>query len=322
MKSIGAVAIAFAFVFVSTIAIGATEYPMRPIRIIVPYAAGGTVDVIVRLYSGDLERRLGQPIVVEAKPGAQEIIGTDFVVKAPPDGYTLLAAGNPGAYLMPLTTRQLPFDVERDLTLVGGLSENSYLLAINANLPAKTLQEFIAQAKANPGKLNYSMPGGSFQLDWLIFKKAAGVDLVEIPYKGAVPSIAAVLANDTQAIIGAPGTMKPYVDSGRLRALAALGDSRSPVMPSVPTITEAGLPSFRCTAAIAIFARSLTPRDVIAKLNEELTRISEAAQVRRRLTELGFDPPARMTSEEMNKVARAKVQEYREAARAANIVPQ
>ena len=298
------------------------EYPNRPVRVVVPYSAGGTADIVTRLYADQLQKRLGQPFVIEAKPGADSIIGTEAVVKAPPDGYTLLGGGVPAAVILPIMYRSVPFDVERDLVHVAGLSENAYIFVINTAVPATTLQEFIAYARANPGKLNHSQPGGQFKLDWAVFKRITGLDIVEVPYKGAAPAIAAIAANQTQVHMSAPGNIKAHIEAGRLRALAATGERRNPAMPSVPSMTEAGLPAFGSIAALAILAHSRMPADVINRLNAELTAIAEMPQVQERLLAFGFDPPKRLSSEALNRQVHERLKAYREAARFANITPE
>ena len=298
----------------------AADYPTRPVRIIIPFAAGGTTDTVVRLYTDQLQKRLGQPFVIEARPGADGMVGSDVALKAPADGYTLLAAGLMTVAAAPLVHSNVPFDPS-DALYVAALSENSYLLVVNAAVPVNTLKELIAYAKANPGKLNVSQPGGQFQLDWAVFRKLAGVDLVEIPYKGAAPATAAIAANETQVMIIAPGNAKGFLDVGRLRALAATGERRNPAQPSIPTTAEAGLPEFRSVAGNAFIVHARTSPEIAAKLNTELGAISETPQVRERLAAFGFDPPKRMSVEGLNKHVRSLVDGYREAARAANVVP-
>src|SRR4051794_6653007 len=215
----------------------AQTYPTALIRIVVPFAAGGINDVAARLIQPYLERALGQPVIVDNRPAASGIVGTDAVAKAPPDGHTLLMVAS-SFTVLPATTAKLPYDSERDLLPVALVGKNPLLFVVNPAVGASTLDEFIALARSKPGKLNYATPGAASQTHLVaeLFSQRVGITMQQIPYRGGAPAIQAVVAGDTDFTVLSPMVSLPQIQSGRLRALAVGGLTRHPQMPDVPTL--------------------------------------------------------------------------------------
>src|SRR5690348_5540327 len=228
------VALAFAVTNVS-----AQNYPTKPVRIIVPFAAGGAVDALARIISAKLQEQLGQPVIVENRAGAGGMTGSDLVAKSPPDGYTILQNTN-GQAISPAIYRTLPFDTLKDFIPVTQLVTTSTVLVANPKLPAKTVQELIALAKSQPGKLNYGMTGvgNSLHLTMEMFKRAAGIDIQAVPYRGDALLNPALIAGEIDVAIVPIGTIVPLIEGGQLRALAVNSATRSAVLPDVPTVSE------------------------------------------------------------------------------------
>jgi tripartite-type tricarboxylate transporter receptor subunit TctC len=265
-------------------------YPVKPVRIVVPSSPGGGLDFIARAVGQHLTAAWGQSVVVDNRAGAGGTLGPDLVAKAAPDGYTLLVvsatfAVNPSVY------PKLPYDSVKDFAPVILATTQPQVLVVNAGVPAKSLKDLIALARAKPGALNYASPGGGTlsQLTFELFKSAAGVNIVHVPYKGAGLSMTAVVAGETQASTGSTISATPHLKSGKLRALATTGPKRSPAMPDVPTMAEQGLPAATITGWYAFLAPSRTPRPVIEKLNAEFQRILKLPEIREQLAREGSE---------------------------------
>ena len=259
----------------------AQDYPNHPVKIVVPFAAGGPADIYARYLAQRLQETMGQPFVIEDRPGGGSVVGTDMVAKSPPDGYTLLLMSNTHTVnesLMP----QKPFQLMRDFVAVAPINYSDLVLVVNPAVPAKTLQELIALAKSRPGKLNYasSGPGTPYHMAGELFKAMAGVDIVHVPYKESSGARTGVLGGQVEMMFDAVTVMNEHVKSGRVRALATSGSVRSAVMPDVPTLSEAGVPGYDAVIWLGLMAPKGTPAPVVARLNAEITKIVAKPEVK------------------------------------------
>ena len=268
----------------------AQTYPDRPIRFIVPFAPGGGSDILARILGDPLSKRLGQPVVIENKPGAGATLGADFTAKAPPDGYTILLT-TPGPqitnrYLMP----KLPYDPDKDLVPVAMLVKAVNVLVVTPSLPVKSVAELIAYAKANPGKINFSSSGvgASSHLSGELFKMMAGLEITHVPYRGSGPSIADILSGNIQMSIDTVSTMLPHIQNGGMRALAVAG-GKNPTLPDLPTIAET-LPGFDGDSINYITAPAATPQPIIERLHNEFNAILTDPDVAQRMVAQGMAP--------------------------------
>jgi tripartite-type tricarboxylate transporter receptor subunit TctC len=291
-------------------ALGAQEYPARTVRVVVPFAPGGGTDLIARILSQHLSQRLGQSFVVENRPAGSGIVGADHVAKSAPDGYTLLFAFSSLSSSAKLFSK-LPYDPVRDFAPVALATTSPLLVVVPASLPAKDLQEFIAHARAVPGKLNYgsSGPGSSPHLATELFMSLTGVQMAHISYKGIGPAITALLANEVQFSLVPIAVGMPHVKAGKLRALGTCGPQRSAATPDIPTVQEAGLPGLEVIAWWGVLAPAKTPPRVVSLLNKEIRTVLEIADVRRNLVDQGMDP-AGGSPEEFAALIRADMEKW------------
>jgi tripartite-type tricarboxylate transporter receptor subunit TctC len=266
-------------------------YPTKPVRLIVPQSPGASTDLTARLIAQKLSAAFGQPVVVDNRPGAGSIIGTDLVAKAAPDGYTLLVVAS-SITLNPSLHRNLPFDVLRDLAPITQLSAFPNLLTVHPALPVKTVKDLIALAKAKPGSLNYGSSGSATgtHLSAELFKYMTGIDMVHVPYKGGGPAVQALLGGQVQLNFATIVSVLPHVRSGKLRAIAVTTAKRSPSMPEIPTIAESGVPGYDHGPWNGFLAPARTPRAVIARLNEETARILHLPETKAVFTNEGAEP--------------------------------
>ncbi len=271
--------------------LGAQEYPARTVRIVVPFAPGGGTDIVGRILAQHLSQRLGQSFVVENRPAGSGIVGADHVAKSAPDGHTLLFAFSSLSSSAQLFSK-LPYDPVRDFAPVALATTSPLLIVVPAAVPAKDLREFIAHAKASPGKLNYgtSGPGSSPHLATELFMSLTGVQMAHIAYKGIAPATTALLANEVQFSLVPIAVGMPHVKSGRLRALGTCGPQRSAATPEVPTAAEAGVPGLDVIAWWGMLAPAKTPPAIVGRLNREIRAILDNAEVRRGLVDQGMDP--------------------------------
>ncbi|HSI00591.1 MAG TPA: tripartite tricarboxylate transporter substrate binding protein [Reyranella sp.] len=270
----------------------AQAYPSRPIRLVVPSSAGaGVTDIMARLVGQKLGEALGQQVVIDNRPGASGILGAEVVAKAPADGYTLLIA-NVSLIVNPYLYAKMPYDPLTDFMPVTLVNTAPQQLVVHPSVPARTVAELVAYAKANPGKLNYGS-GGLGSTPFLaaeLFKSITGIDVVHVPYKGGAPAIAELVGGQlTFMIENVPGT-NPLVKSGKLRALAITSTQRSPIAPDLPTMIEAGVPGYEMSGWNAIFAPKSTPAPVVARLHAELARILGSPEVKEQFAALGAEP--------------------------------
>lgn len=266
-------------------------YPQRPVRFIVPFVAGGSYDIIARLVGKGLFEALGQQFVVDNRPGAGGLIGTELVAKAAPDGYTMGMFGNPQTILVNVNPRAT-FDVEKDFTPISALAVLSNVLVIHPSVPAKSLKEFIALAKARPRQLNYGSGGvgGTSHLAGELFKSTAGVDIVHVPYKGAGVAITELLSGQLQFMAVNMVVALPHVKSGKLRALAVASAKRSPFMPDVPAADEAGLPGYEFNQWYGVVGPARLAKDIVGRLHREIDRIVRSPDFRENLSRQGAEP--------------------------------
>ena len=290
---------------------GAQEYPSRPVRIVVPFATGGPADVYARFVGQRLSEALGQPFVVENKPGGGAVIGTNEAAKAAPDGYTLLMMSNTHTVNETLIPNR-PYQLLRDFVPVAPVNYSDLVLVAHPSLAANSVAELVRLAKSQPGKINYasSGPGTPYHMAGELFKAMAGVDLVHVPYKGSSGARTDVLAGHVQMMFDAVTTMAPQVRAGKVRALATSGRARSPVMPEVPTVAEAGVPGYEAVIWLGIMAPAKTPPAIVAKLNAEIARVVSRADVRQEWARqgavpmsMGVDEFARYLREDVDKWA-------------------
>jgi len=265
----------------------AQTYPSRPARIVVPFAAGGSTDIIARLIGGWLSERLGQQFVIENRPGAGSNIGTEVVVNAPPDGYTLLLVGASSAINATLYEK-LNFNFLRDITPVAGVISLPFIMAVNPSVPAKTVSEFIAYAKANPGKVNLASGGNGTagHLSGELFKMMAGVNMVHVPYRGEAPALTDMLGGQVQAMFGTMPASIEYVRAGKLRPLAVTSARRSQLLPDLPTVGYF-VPGYETSALQGVGAPRNTPAEIINKLNKEINAGLADPKIKTRVADMG-----------------------------------
>ena len=276
----------------------AQNYPSRPVRIIVPFAAGGPADIYARFVGQRLQEALGQPFVIEDRPGGGSVLGTDAVAKSAPDGYTLLMMSNTHTVNESLIANK-PFQLLRDFAPVAPVNYSDLLLVVHPSVPANTLAEFIVLAKSRPHALNYasSGPGTPYHMAGELFKAMAGLDIVHVPYKGSSGARTDVLGGQVQMMFDAITTMAPNVRAGKLKALGSTGKVRSPVLPEVPTVAEAGVPGYEAVIWLGIMAPLGTPKAIVERLNAEIRRIVNTPEVKEAWAKQGAAPMSMGTDE-------------------------
>ena len=281
-------ALALVFCALLPLAAAAQSFPTRPLTIVVPYPPGGLIDLVARIIQPPLQAELGQPVAVENKTGAGGNVGAEAVAHSAPDGYTL-ALANPSFAISPSIYRKLNYRPIEDFAYVGRYGSVPNVLVVNPSLPVKTAQELVEYARKNPGKLNYGSPGygTSPQLSSELFKTMTGTFIVHIPFRGAGPSIAALLANDVQMMIDNIPPEVPMIKAGKVRALAVTSLRRVNVLPDVPTMDEIGLKGYEIVSWFGLAARAGTPPEVVKRLNEALNRASQEPRVRAALESRG-----------------------------------
>ncbi len=304
--------------FCSLTAAWAQTYPAKPIRIVVGFPPGGGNDIIARLVGAKMQEYWGQPVVIDNKPGANSIIAAEFVAKSAPDGYTLLVNATGGMSVNPVLYAKLPYDSLKDFVAISMVGSFPLVLVVHPSVPANSVQELVAYAKANPGKLNYSSGSTAFQVASEMFKQMTGTDLRHIPYKGSAASITAVIAGDVQMTIVDTPPLVSQVKAGRVRALAVTSAKRASAMSELPTIAESGVPGYEMVLWIGVFAPAGTPRDVARKLNAEVVRIVRLPDIREKLDAMGVEALGN-TQEQMADWIRREIARYGPVVKAANI---
>ena len=273
------------------VAQASAAYPNKPIRFIVPQAAGGSTDVLSRTVGQKLSEIFGQPVVMDNRPGANGIVGTEMVAKAPADGYTLVAGGTSTVAINSSLYSKIPYDPIKDFTPVVNFAYSTSVLVVHPSVAAKTIADLIALAKSKPGELRYASAGNgsSPHLSAEVFKMMAGVNVVHVPYKGSTPGVIATVSGETALMFTGVASALAHIKAGRLRALSVNGPRRSPALTDVPTAGASGLPGFEVDFWIGMLAPAGTPNAVVARLNTEVNRILAQEDVRNRLVALGTD---------------------------------
>jgi tripartite-type tricarboxylate transporter receptor subunit TctC len=297
----------------------AADYPDHAIRLIVPFSAGGANDIIARLIQPALQQALGQPVIIDNRPAASGTVGTEAVARAQPDGYTLLMAFTTHT-VNPAINAKLPYDTERDLAPIVLVGKSPLLLSVNAKVPAKTLADLVALAKANPGKLNYATPGSTSEAHLLmaLWSKLAGVEMQHIAYRGGAPAVLATVEGESQITLMSPIASLAQIKAGTLHLLATGSLRRDPNFPDVPTIAESGFPGFEAVAWAGLFTTAGTPAPIIERLNAEVNRILRDPETIARFAEQGI-APAGGTPQEFGAYVGSEIRRWREAAVAAKV---
>ncbi len=267
-------------------------WPVRTVKVVVPFVAGGTTDVVARALAKDLSEMWGQSVAVENRGGAGGNIGADVVAKSAPDGYTLLMTSGSIFTVNPHMYPKMPFDAKKDFIAVTNVASGPQVVTVNPSLPAKTLKEFIAYAKSQPGKLNFGSAGMGSQVHMAgeSFVDAAGIDLVHIPYKGEAASYPDLVTGALQLVVGNIAAVAPYVANGRLRALAVTSKTRSPLLPNVPTAAESGLPGFENTGWFGFMVPAGTPQAIVDKIHRDTVKALQNTEMKARLYVAGMSP--------------------------------
>ena len=302
-----AVALALAFAAVTA---PAQNYPSHPVKVVVPYAVGGSADVYGRVLAAKLSETMGHPFVIENRPGGGAVIGTDAVAKSAPDGYTVLIMSNTHTVNETLIPKK-PYDLMRDLAPVTGINSQDLLLVGAPTLKANNLRDLIALAKKQPGKLNYasSGPGTPYHMAGELFKHLAGLDIVHVPHKGSDQARTAVLGGQVDLMFDAISTIVSHVNAGKLKAMGTTGKARSSVTPNIPTIGEAGVSGYEATIWLGLMAPAATPKPILERLSTEVRKVINAPDVKENWAKQGAVPIA-MTPEEFGKFLRQDIAKW------------
>ncbi len=289
----------------------AQAWPAKPVRVVIPWPAGGSNDIVGRVVMQELSRTLSQQFVIDNRAGASGVVGADLVAKAPADGYTLMVHSTTHVGNAHLYGKKLTYDTMKDFTGVGMLSSQPGVLTVHPALPVKTLKDFIALAKAKPRQINYSSSGNGSapHLQMALLISMAGIDITHVPYKGGAPQVAALLGGETQASFATLGTVISQIQAGKLRPLGVGSSSRAKALPGVPTISEAGLPGYDMNPWIGVFAPAGTPRAIIDRLNTEMNQALSIPEVMSTLAKQALDP-APTTVDEFNRILRVDFEKY------------
>jgi len=302
-------------------AAGAQAYPTKPIRLIVAFPAGGSTDIIARLVGQRLGEKLGQQVIVDNRGGAGGTIGTEIAAQATPDGHTLTMGTTSTHVIAPAAYAKVNYDPVKDFEPITLVASTPYLLVLNPGVKANNLKEFVALAKSQPGKLNFASAGtgSTTQLAMEMLNRAAGMDIVHIPYNGNGPAGAAVLGGQVQALFGSMPAVLPHAQAGRLRAIAVGTSKRSPALPNVPTVAESGYPGFEVSLWLGFFAPKGTPKPVLAKLQTELTAIANSPDMKAQFEKNGASAVTN-TPAEMGQLMKSELDKYGKVIKAAGIV--
>jgi tripartite-type tricarboxylate transporter receptor subunit TctC len=300
--------------------LGAQGYPDRTVRIIVPFPPGGLNDTVARLLQPHLEKALGQPVIIDNRPAASGIVGSDAVAKATPDGHTLLLVASSHT-VVPATNTKLPYNAARDFAPIAIVAKGPFLFVANPKkVAATTLGEFVALAKTSPGALNYASPGAASQTHLLVelFSRLAGIKLQHIPYRGGNPAILATVAGDTELTVISALVSLPHIQAGALRALATSTAARAPQLPNVPSVAEQGFPGFDAAQWLGLLTTAGTPAEIVTRVNAEVNRALKDPELIARLAAQGL-APAGGTPDEFATLIATEIRNWTEVAREANI---
>ncbi len=317
-----AILIALSLIAAAPVALAQT-WPAKPVRIVVPFPPGGGTDIGTRIVAQKLQEAFSQSFVVENKPGAAGIVGTEYTAKSPPDGYTFMM-GNIGTHAINVSLyKKLAYDPVKDFAPVSMVADLPLLLLVHPSVPANSVKELIALARSQPGKLNFSTSGagGSMHVAAELFKSMAGVDMVHIPYKGGAPAVADLIAGQVPLSFATVLETIQFVKAGKVRALAVTNNRRSVALPELPTIAEAGLPGYQSISWLALFAPAGTPRDIVNRVSSETVRILKISDVKERLLGQGAEPIG-STPEELAATLAADMAKYAKVIRESGYKPE
>lgn len=299
---------------------GAQTYPVKPIRLIVPYTPGGDTDVVARLIAPKLSEVLRQQVIVDNRPGAGSLIGTEAMLRAPADGYTLAMGTISSLAVLPVTKANVPYDPVKDIAPIILVTVVPYVLHVHPSIPARTVTDLVRLAKSQPGQLTYGTPGiaTGVHLTTEYFSSVGGLKLVHVPYKGSAPLMVDFIGGNISIVFSTFSTTGQHVKSGRLRALATASGARSKDFPQIPTMTEAGYRGFEASTWHGVVTRSGTPREIVTRLNSEIARIVNSGEVRSTLVTAGFDIGAG-TAEDFERFVRSEIEKWKKVASVADI---
>lgn len=322
LHSLSCLSAVISAILVSSAAI-ADDYPSRPITLIVPYSAGGITDTLARTIADKLTVELGQPVVVDYKPGANAVLGSELVAKASPDGYTLMLGSSTTHTVNPWLYKKLSFDVFSDFQPISKLTVVQNIIVVDPKLPINNLNQLISYAQSNPGKLSFASAGigSSLHLYGELFKSMTKTDLVHVPYKGGAPARNDLLAGHVQIMFSDVGAI-PFVQNGKLRALAVTGSEREPLLPDIPTAQEAGLTDYTANAWFAMFAPAKTPEPVVTTVRNALAKVMDMPDVRKRLIGIGMKPVELVSTLELEQAMRTDYEKWGATIKAAGVEPE
>ena len=297
-----------------------SRYPNRPIKFIVPFPPGGNIDFVARAIAQPMGQALGQPVLIDYKPGADGLIAGEVVAKSSPDGYTFMFGGSTGMSFAPAAHKSMPYDVLTDFTPVGRIGTVGFFVYVHADVPAKTFAELVSYARANPGKLHYGSGNATSMVTTAQITKANKMDMVHIPYKGDAPLFLDIVAGRVQVAVGS-GVALPFVQDGKLRALATLMANRSPLLPDVPTLVETGMPEIPNVPWSGLFGPAKLPREVTDRVSRELSQVLTRSDVREQLGKVAFECHT-SSPEELATLAKDQLAIWAKASRDAGVWPE
>jgi tripartite-type tricarboxylate transporter receptor subunit TctC len=299
----------------------AQAFPNKPIKIVVPFPAGSATDAIARVIGASVSSAIGQPVLVENKAGADGAIAGSEVVRAAPDGYTLLMATNSPMAAAPAMKKNPPYDPVTDFTPISDIGRYTFFIVVHPSVPAKTVAELVAFAKAKPGELNYATGNTTGIVSMALFNALGGVKMTHVPYKGEPQALTDLVSGRVQVMVVSSGTSLPHIREGRLRAIAVTLDKRSPALPDVPTIVEAGMPQFRLTSWAAVFGPAKMPRDVVERLNREFVAAIGRPDVQQAMEKQAFMLQG-STPEQLGALVKEQFESYKSTMKIAGIEPE
>jgi tripartite-type tricarboxylate transporter receptor subunit TctC len=298
----------------------AQEFPARPLRMIVPWAPAGAADILARTLSQKMAEHWNQQVVVDNRPGANGIIGTDLAARAPSDGYTLLMGATGPNSVLPSLVAKLPYDALKDFAPISLVATTTYVLSVHPSLPVASVKDLIAYAKSKPGQLTFGSPGAGTpnHLSGEMFKVATGIDMQHVPYKGSAPVITDVMGGQITLTFENIAPVMPHIKSGRLKALAISAPKRSALLPEIPTVAESGVPGFQSVGWFGVLAPAGTPHDAVTKLNAETVRVLKLADVRERLLGMGMEIYG-STVQEFAAFEKSEIEKWAKVVKSANV---
>jgi len=313
-------ACAGAFAALAASSTPAQTYPAKPIRVIMAQAPGSATDVVARTIANKLQEALGQPLVIDARPGAGGTLGTDIAAKAPPDGYNLFMANNSTHGSNPALYAKLPYDAVKDFAPIIFVAATPYVLCVHPSLPVTTVKQLIALAKSKPGQINYASAGNgsTHHLSGELLKTMAGIDIVHVPYKGTTPALAGLIGGEVSIMFATVTGAAPQIKAGRIKGLAVTTPKRSEMMPGVPTISEAALPGFEMLSWFGLLAPAATPRAIVSRMNTETSKVLAMPEIRSALGAQGLEPRGG-TPEQFGDYIKGEIAKVTKIAKAAGV---